>query len=58
MFAQEDKPPPQPKLGYILGVAFATAALSTLGSKLVDWAVEEIKSKYGTKPPKEEKKAP
>jgi hypothetical protein len=59
MFAQEDKPPPPPKLGYILGIAFATAALSTLGSKLVDWAVEEIKSKYATKPPpKEEKKAP
>jgi hypothetical protein len=57
MFNQEDNPPPKDSVKFILGMAFATAAVATLGSKLVDWAVEEIKGKYGTKPP-EEKKEP
>lgn len=55
MFVQ-DNPPPKDSVKYILGIAFATAAVATLGSKLVDWAVEEIKSRYGTKPKQEEKK--
>jgi hypothetical protein len=55
MFIQND-PPPRDSVKYILGIAFATAAVATLGSKLVDWAVEEFKNKYGSKPPPEEKK--
>jgi hypothetical protein len=46
---RDDKPPPKDSIQYILGIAFAAAAVSTLGAKLVDWAVEEIKAKYGTK---------
>lgn len=54
MFVQDN--PPKDSIKYILGIAFATAAVSTLGAKLVDWAVEEFKNKYGSKPKQEEKK--
>ena len=33
---------------YIIGMG-ATAILSTLGSELVKWGVEELRTKYGTK---------
>ena len=58
MYGQDDKPPPKDGIHYILGIAFAAAAVSTLGAKLMDWAVEEVKLRFATKPPPpaEEKK--
>lgn len=35
-------------LPYVIGMT-ATAILSTLGSKLVEWGVDEIRAKYGSK---------
>lgn len=34
-------------LPYIIGMT-ATAILSTLGSKLIEWGVDELRAKYGT----------
>lgn len=53
MFPQDDKP--KENVPRILAIAFATAALSTLGAKIVDWAVEEVKARYGSKKPEEKK---
>lgn len=48
MFASEDDDQPKTWVPYIVGMA-ATAILSTLGSKLVEWGVDELRSKYGSK---------
>jgi hypothetical protein len=53
MFAQDDKP--KENVPRILAIAFATAAFTTLGAKIVDWAVEEVKARYGYKKPEEKK---
>jgi hypothetical protein len=47
MFASEDDKP-KSWVPYIVGMT-ATAILSTLGSKLVEWGVDELRSKYGSK---------
>jgi hypothetical protein len=51
--AQDDKP--KDGVPHILALAFATAAFTTLGAKIVDWAVEELKTRYGSKKPEETK---
>jgi hypothetical protein len=48
MFASQDDDQPKTWVPYIVGMA-ATAILSTLGSKLVEWGVDELRSKYGSK---------
>lgn len=52
MFAsqQDDNQPIKNWLPYVLGMA-ATAMLSALGSSLIEWGVEELKKKYGSKEP-------
>lgn len=50
VFNQLENPPPKDSIKLVLGMAFAVAAVTTLGAKLVDWAVEEIKAKVTPKP--------
>lgn len=47
MFVSQDDDPKSWK-PYIIGMV-ATAILSTLGSKLVEWGVDELRLKYGSK---------
>jgi cytochrome oxidase assembly protein ShyY1 len=50
MFAEDPpKPPPNP-----IVIAVVTAALTTVATKLAEWAVHELKKKYGTKEKYEE----
>lgn len=47
MFASQDDDKSKSWLPYIVGMT-ATAILSTLGSKLVEWGVDELRNKYGS----------
>lgn len=53
MFASQQDDEQKSWLPYILGMT-ATAALSALCTKLVEWGIDELREKYGT--PKPEKK--
>lgn len=41
-----------------VGVAVAIAALTALTTKLVEWGVDELRDRYGTKPKAPEQKSP
>lgn len=49
----DDDKPIKSWVPYIVGMA-CTAILSTLGSKLVEWGIDELREKYGTKKPEKE----
>ena len=55
MFASQDDQPTKNWMPYIIAMA-ATAILSTVGAELAKWGIDELRNKYGTKPPKEEEK--
>ncbi len=50
MFANSQDDEQKTWLPYILGMT-ATAALSALCTKLMEWGVDELREKYGTKKP-------
>lgn len=52
MFNQSNDEPIKEWMPYVIGMA-AAAALSTLGSELIKWGIEELRTKYGS--PKEVK---
>lgn len=47
MLVSQDDDKAKNWLPYIIGMT-ATAILSTLGSKLIEWGVDELRAKYGT----------
>ncbi len=47
MLVSQDDEKSKSWLPYIIGMT-ATAILSTLGSKLVEWGVDELRAKYGS----------
>lgn len=48
MLVSQDDDKSKNWIPYIVGMT-ATAILSTLGSKLVEWGVDELRDRYGTK---------
>jgi hypothetical protein len=48
--------PKGPSRGEQIAIAVAIAGLSTLVSGLVGWGVEELRSRFGSKPKTEDKK--
>lgn len=48
--------PKNPSRGETIVIAVAIAALSTLASGLVSWGVDELRSRFGSKPKDEDKK--
>jgi len=51
----EDKPKTPTKVEQV-GLAVAIAGLSTLVSGLVQWGIQELQLKYGTKPKEKDSK--
>lgn len=45
------KPLDDKSLAREIGVAVAIAGLSALATKIVDWTIDELREKYGTKKP-------
>jgi len=52
----DDDKPIKSWVPYIVGMA-ATAILSTVGSELAKWGIDELKNKWGTKSPEEKKES-
>jgi hypothetical protein len=52
---QDDEKPIKSWIPYIIGMT-ATAILSALGTEAVKWAVDELRTKYGTQKDSEEEK--
>ncbi len=52
-----EQDPKQPSRGEQIAIAVAIAGLSTLVSGLVNWGIQELQSKYGSKPEKDKQSA-
>lgn len=51
-----DDPKPPPSEGRTLAIAVVTALCTAFVSGLAAWAVDELKQRYGTRPPQEQSK--